>query len=263
MMNIMMQLRSMTLGGEYVMARIKASTNSTTLTESDMYLPVFIPFNKPFRQTSLSSDGMKQKKKKKTRAKKTKNRQHPCQPSSPTATQQVTSASQNEARESSRSPVLSEDQFPMLQDDTKVEWETPLDVSKDGAKGLDDDSKSVASADCPKSGNIISDAASTATTTTTSSSLESVQKKVVPMSGYAAALLKPAPAKVEKKKTAHPSKHFEVTVENEKVPVPTTKTNVNDRKDVIITTPVTAWGQRRSFADILRQDNVNVAISSS
>lgn len=244
MMNIMMQLRSMTLGGEYVLARLKAST--TSITDVDIFSPLVVPAdNAGSLHSSQGSDGSKRKKKK-SRPKKSRSKKQ---------FSYVSTDSENGCRNGSEMvvlPSLTSDHFPSLQDDTKVEWETPPDDARRPYKGVDDDSKSEQSGESPESKKGFSDGASTATTT--SSSLESVPKKIIPMGGYAAALLKPPAAKPSITRSLPDNKACSKQTSS------VVKENSAPEKKAA-TASIPGWGQRRSFADILRQDKID-AISS-
>ncbi len=227
MMNIMMQLRTRTLGGEYVMARLKAS--STSMADVDPYHPVFAPFQitAPLH-SSQGSEGARRKKKK-SRTKKNRNKKF--QSSSSTGSHNASDGSLDKNSSTSPAPPsLSVDQFPSLLDEKKVEWETPPGDGRD-------------------------------------------PRKIMPMGGYAAALLKPAPAKVGSSKSSssnHKAEKSKATTSNS-VSNNSSSTSIsvkpksNEAEKTTKSSPLTVsgWGQRRSFADILRQDKVDAAIASS
>ena len=251
------------------MARLKASSSS--MADVDPYHPVFAPFQITAPQYSSQGSEGTRRKKKKNRTKKNRNKKF--QSSSSTGSQNTSDTSSDKnASASPTPPSLSDDQFPSLMDEKKVEWETPPGDGRDPRKSSDDDSKSVETTESPKSGKVCSDGASTATTT--SSSMESVPKKIMPMGGYAAALLKPAPAKVDNSKNTSSNHTIETSKSSNSYVVSNNSssisTSVNSKSNGVEKTAnsspsltVSGWGQRRSFADILRQDKVDAAIASS
>lgn len=244
MMNIMMQLRCMTLGGEYVMARLKASNSS--LANIDVYNTFTLQAD-PVEPCQLLNYSHSNKKKKKTRPKKCRNRK--------VSTPHV-SAPKVLNSKTIESPIcLSIEDFPSLREEKKVEWEMPSVGSTESGKITDDDCKSEGSSESPKSAKPFSDGASTATTI--SSSAESVPNKTVPMVGYAAALMKPPPSKIvpansvllNKGRNVVESKTV-VNVDDALDNAPILRQKEKESSQVF----VASWGQRLSFADILRQE---------
>lgn len=242
----------MTLGDEYVLARLKAS--SARLAGLDLHMEVMTNTDSTGSLQSSQGSNESKKKKKKTRSKKSRNRRNSKSTSAPASNGSNNAFSQS----AQRPPSLTADHFPSLQDDKKVEWETPPDEPISG-KGLDDDNKSEGSGESPKSVKAFSDGASTATTT--SSSMESMPKKVMPMGGYAAALLKPATVKPKSYESTGVTNSKKITQEaNQPIAKISKESNKFVKPNVITATSL--WGQRRSFADILRQEKVDKVLSS-
>jgi hypothetical protein len=221
----------MTLAGEYVMARLRASAVTSAPVDTYSTLP-----------TVPDLTTKKKKKKKKRRRAKKKN---------------------------AAGPPLTVDNFPTLHDE-KVEWETkkPVDevVEKDnGEDSEEDDDDDTLDGDRktpppeedelgenePKSIKTLSDVASTATTT--SSSMESFKKQPPVMGCYAAALLKtPAPPmEATAAVPTSPKTAMSVVVPQETDKVVVEAKAREERAPVQITPP--SWGGGRSFADILRE----------
>jgi hypothetical protein len=181
MLDVLLSLRSMSLHGHPVHARLKSTLVSTTVDA----VPIV-----PWTPLPTEVCDAPVKRKKKVRGKRKKG----------------TTGTNRKGREAipetkASPPTLGEENFPTLQDKT-VEWETPPSLVEGSRHdrhssnstepgdftdriGQDDDLDD--DKDEPRSLKAMSDGASTATTT--SSSLESVPKKTFPSAEYAAVLM--------------------------------------------------------------------------
>jgi hypothetical protein len=230
-MSVMMRLRSCTLAGNYVQARIKASAPVS----DPAALPI-LPFQVPMLDTPESST---QSTSQQSRRRKKENRKQQ---------RQRKARGKAAAKEAAKPPSL--DEFPTLPHDNKVEWEPS--TMQDGFEAAELEESSNKSS-VSKSSH--SDAASTATTA--SSSVESCRKN---LGGYAAAILKPPTCntpfldtdkvtrKIEKTVAKHPStKPPRPTFVSEQT---TLQQEVPESHPVVVQPP--SWGHGRSFADVMR-----------
>jgi hypothetical protein len=239
MLQVMMQLRSSTLAGHPVHARLKSSVTVPVDGGGRIWLPS-MPWASPagsLQDPTAAVAPLPKKKKTRSRGKRKKK-------TLSSSGDAAVKALENVA-ELSATPIqvrahLSEDDFPTLLDD-HVEWETPLEEHEDvNNKEEESDSKS--------SSKNLSDMASTATTSSCSSSTTL---------GYAAALRKAiaTPTAVAAPSSSSSSKTNAVS--KEIVMAPTGK-----RKEESSTLPVAPavlpvakpakWGGTRSFVDVLR-----------
>lgn len=233
MMKVMMHVRTQTLGGDYVQARLKASAMVI-----DEAAPALWPV-----LDEMALPGKKKKKKKRSKKNKKKSGGKQATPKNGNAVTKPEGTAP-------APPKLGEEDFPTLQD-TTVEWETPISVERDDDKNEDDSHGLHRSGN--KSSISLSDAASTATTI--SSSLDSQMPKKA-LGGYAAALLKttttPSPTTI----TEVPATDPRQASKGMAPPVPKLSTS-KSAPQLVQTTPMViappAWG-RLSFADMLREE---------
>ena len=327
MLRVMMQVRTQTLRGNYLQARLKATPlvidpaapahalMPTLLHHSTSLTSLMWMMGSSHGDVMGPGGAAGILKKKKRRSKKKKKQTKDQQPNHPQQhPQQSQKQAQDHPAKTSPSPAsttrktkdgsalikveapppppsLGEEHFPTLQQDKKVEWETPPCDHRDLEETDEDDGKeggskgecsdqAMKSSGSSFSNKSISDAASTATTTSSSmgdSCMPSKKSMSLPsLSGYAAALRKVSsptttviseaevmPAVKSKAEQAAP-KNKAVSVSNgmskKTSPSSSTISASNGRKgkandthpEVVITPP--AWGRGRSFADILRAE---------
>jgi hypothetical protein len=202
MMRVMMQLRSKAFPstGDYVMARLRASMVSQTAVDVYSTLPTMDALD-----SAVLLNPKKKKKKKRSKNRKKKS-------SSGSVVSAISATTTDTTSMVPRPPMLTEEDFPSLQSDDKVEWITTPRVdatcedSFDEEDGDDDDDDDDSASEestkvrgeeedlgkSLKASHLSSDGASTATTTSSnaSSSLsDPVAKQQVVLGGYAAALL--------------------------------------------------------------------------
>lgn len=226
MLRVVLQLRSLTLGGDYVHARLKSQV---PVLEDPVATVVAAA-------TSLHEQKRRRKKRgaKKRGAKK---RGGTAKVADKSCSEDAADSSKQEKKQTP--PLLGNEDFPTLLSNT-VEWATPLVEGKDDCEE-DDEDEDEEPRDLSKALSV-SDAGSTATTT--SSSLESVPRKV--LAGYAAAVLKPAPSEACYAKTVEASTATETPEE--------TATMMSTSSGTA-TSSVFSWGGERSFADATRSSS--------
>jgi len=286
MMRVIMHVRTQTVRGEYVQARLKAS--SISIFDTAPPAPVWaadnfvgVRYSKVMNrrrnadsasggrgssssQPPLSPTNQKQaRKKKRTRSKKNKNKKLPSSPASSPEQLRQLSAKDGAQFEKPSPPSLGEDDFPSLQD-KKVEWETTLPAYGDDDKDIDDnvknndeeDEEDDDDQDPTKSSNrSVSDVASTVTTSSSSMDWSSAAGKMstTTLRGYAAALmLNPSRKPLQSAPTLPPrpytlSDPSKVLAAAIQEPSLTTSATVTQIKPP-------KWGRGRSFADILRSE---------
>jgi hypothetical protein len=231
MLQVMMQLRSSTLAGHPVHARLKSSATAPVDGGGRIWLPT-MPWESPAGSLQVSTAATVPKKKK-TRS-RGKRKKKTVSSSGDAAVKALENVSELSAVPIQVQASLSEDDFPTLLDN-HVEWETPLEEHEDvNNKEEESDSKS--------SSKNLSDMASTATTSSCSSSTTL---------GYAAALRK---AIANPTAVAAPSN----TVSKEIVMPPTGKRKEEESPTLPVASAVlpavkpAKWGGGRSFVDVLR-----------
>lgn len=240
MLRVMMTIRTQTLHGDYVQARLKATASAPVETAPPMPLwPAVTPDMLAGLQDPSVLDA-KQKKKRKKKKKKRKSRNKASAEGQPSLLPAVGGSA-------APPPSMGEDDFPTIQV-KKVEFVT---MPKD--EKPDDDEED-------RTKSLWSDAASTATTN--SSSLDSFAKPK-PFTGYAAALLKaPSPVTITEPLSPSPLGVGKNLRRLSSIPAALdTIADVSDgptpngggaRPPVTVLQP--GWGRGRSFADILRED---------
>lgn len=248
MVKVMMHIRSQSLRGHHVHARLKASATAPF----DAAPPATIFSGYPAAIEQVSPSTQKKKKKKQQQRKKSKKGN--------SSKKQHQKQSQMEFETMSTPPSLGEEDFPTLQD-KKVEWDTmPVGhtMHKNKSESFDEDAEDDGE-NRPSSTKSLSDAASTATTT--SSSLDSVRK--ITLGGYAAALRKaPSPTTITEtpKPVESPQEAPQKTAQKKRRAGESKKVSsgklTNPHRDesltaTVVVTPPT-WGRGRSFADIVR-----------
>jgi hypothetical protein len=238
MLRVVMQLRSSTLAGHPVHARVKSSTTAPVDKLPWTSQSGARPFE-PFEALTLAEASLPKKKKTRSRGKRKK------KTVSADGTELVKATPvESVAEHSAMLPVqsslsLGEDEFPTLLDN-HVEWETPLEEQEEDVNDVEEESASKS--------------ASTATTTSTSSSSLDKQRTKV---GYAAALRK-AVVNPDVAVVAPSSSSKMNAVSKEFVMPPTGKR----KEEPSIIHPVAPavlpvakpaqWGGTRSFVDVLR-----------
>jgi hypothetical protein len=233
MLQVMMQLRSSTLAGNPVHARLKSSVTAPVDGGGRSWFPT-MPWASPVGALQVSTaETASLPKKKKTRS-RGKRKKKTVSSSGDAAVKALENVSELSAVPIQVQASLSEDDFPTLLDN-HVEWETPLEEHEDvNNKEEESDSKS--------SSKNLSDMASTATTSSCSSSTTL---------GYAAALRK---AIANPTAVAAPSN----TVSKEIVMPPTGKRKEEESPTLPVASAVlpavkpAKWGGGRSFVDVLR-----------
>jgi len=266
MLNVMLQLRSKTLGGEPVKARLKSNVRQIDTTMAPA-LPLLLTPSPSMTQMSSYDHlhGTSNKKKKKKRSKNKQSKKIGNNSFATRSSNNSNNKNSNDNRTSEQSgskktsgaasePILTGDEFPAL--------------NQNKVKVVVDSDKM----DVQISNKSLSDTASTATTTS-SSSLSEAKKQV---GCYAAALLKAKPVKVEIEKKSETRKEKDscpqldgksMAEKPQKEDCVAEKVPSNDRqKDeskttssapVIITPP--SWGGGRSFADVLKKEEAAAA----
>jgi hypothetical protein len=242
-LQVVMQLRSSTLVGHPVHARLKSTVIAPVDRGVRVWLPT-VPWMSPAGAEAVSS--LPKKKKTRSRGKRKKKGQT-VSSSEGTEVKALENVAELSALSIQVQASLSEDDFPTLLDN-HVEWETPLEEHEDVNNKEEEES------DSKSSSKNLSDMASTATTTSTSSSSVDKQKATL---GYAAALRKAianpdvvAAPSLSSSKTNAVSK--EITVP------PTGKRNEESPTHPVASAvlPVVQpakWGGGRSFVDVLRK----------
>lgn len=267
-LNVMLQLRSKTLCGEPVKARLKSNVRQIDTTMAPA-LPLLLTPSPSMTQMSSYDHlhGTPNKKKKKKRSKNKHNKKVGNNSFAPRSSSNNSSNNNNsnDNRRSEQSvskktnsvdaePILTGEEFPALN-------QNKVKVVVDSEK-----------MDVQLSSKPLSDTASTATTTS-SSSLSEAKKQV---GCYAAALLKAKPVKIEIDKKSETRKEKEsctqldgksMAEKAQKEERVAEKAPSNDRqKDeskvapsapVVITPP--SWGGGRSFADVLKKEEAAAA----
>jgi len=257
-LDVMFQLRSKKLHGDPVKARLKSSARQID-SSSAPPLPILLSPSASMTQLSLyDHSGNANKKKKKKRSKNKNSKKSGSNPAFPRSSMSNSSnindsgntiLMQPKSNNNNRDPVPTPAEFPAL-----VENKVKLVV-------VDKDKM-----DDPVSTRPFSDSASTATTTS-SSSLSDTKKQV---GCYAAALLKTKPIQVRDRKFKSSK---EVNVASKQINAKATSvkadkvdgSKIRRQKDgtkrvptaaasVVITPPT--WGGGRSFADVLRKEEV-------
>jgi len=260
MLRVILQLRGLVLGGDYIHARLKSST----LHQAPVIDPVVLAATQSALSKKKKKRGSRQKKKKQPQVEVNLERTSLAPSSTPKSTPTTGKNVKKNNPENKKKNVkkqqkpkkptpqpssLAQDEFPTLVD--KVVECTPIPetaipqvqaeeeaASKSEVSDFDDATKTFQIA--------LSDGGSTATTA--SSSMESAPKKV--LSGYAAAVLKPA---ADPTKTTRPQPETAKLEASPKttspVPAATVAPAINSSA-VVFTPPV--WGRGRSFAEAAR-----------
>ncbi|KAL7578794.1 hypothetical protein ACA910_016017 [Epithemia clementina (nom. ined.)] len=288
-MAVLLQLRSETLAGYPVHARIKTSVAASVvpIDPAPFMAPVDLLMG-PQRQQGKNKNGSpeqsRRKKKNKNKKKsgsggnsndKNNDKNNSKNNSSSNGGNKKNSSNSNPGSTPSKKknivpppPALSEDNFPTLLDN-RVEWDTASPMQDDEKNGkdivnenviVDKDGKLEDDEDPElKSSKLCSDSASTATTT--SSSTEPGPKKI----GYAAALK--TVKTDDSSSSSNTSTHHIAVAKVQESPKPTSPDTVTNIKQIQehmhdIHPPVQVkppiWGRGRTFADILRQPQTAV-----
>jgi len=327
MLRVMMQVRTQTLRGNYLQARLKATPlvidpaapvhalmptllhHSTSLTSlmwmmGGSHVDLMGPGGAACPLKKKKRRSKKKKKQTKDQQSNQPQQQQQQQPSQKQAQDHPTSKTSPSPASTARKtkdgsaltkaeappppPSLGEEHFPTLQQDKKVEWETPPcdhrdleeadedDVKEGGSKGECSD-QAMKSSGSSFSNKSMSDAASTATTTSSSmgdSCMPSKKSMSLPsLSGYAAALRKvssPSTTVISEAEAVTPAAKAENAAAKSKAVSSNSgmskktssssfaissgngrKSKANDTHPEVVITPPT-WGRGRSFADILR-----------
>lgn len=272
LVRLLMRLRTKTLGGEVILARIKASslgvsppfssstgnlmtsvqnlaiTTRNANTADTRLLQAYMLYLTPSKDPQ--QEGAKKKKKRVRGKRRKKNKQlHQQQTVGGKSSQQegtVTQPRQN--------PSFREEDFPSLnacdEYDKKVEWETSLvpvehreNEDADSLEEVDEEDDGGTGESTLKSTKTANNSDGASTATTTSSSLESLPKK----SNYAAALLATPRAEMGVNVVNSAPAVFKVAEPSR--PSPPTGNVVKGA------VPDAAWGNIRSFADIVKREN--------
>jgi hypothetical protein len=243
MLRVVMQLRSSTLAGHPVHARLKSSVTAPVDRGGRIWLPT-MPWMSSAGAASASLQ-VSLPKKKKTRS-RGKRKKKTVSSSEGTEVKALENVAEISALSIQVQASLSEDDFPTLLDN-HVEWETPIEEHEDVNNKEEEES------DSKSSSKNLSDMASTATTTSTSSSSVDKQKTTL---GYAAALRK---AIADPTAVADPSSSSSKTnaVSKEIVVTPTDKRNQESPTHPVASAVLPAvepvkWGGGRSFVNVLR-----------
>jgi hypothetical protein len=238
----MMTIRTQTLHGDYVQARLKATARAPVETAPPM--PLW-PAVTPDMLLASVLEGGKKKRKKKKRKNRKKAGAAGSDPSTPSAV--GGSPGSPSGPNQGKPPSMGEDDFPTIQV-KKVEFDTmPKDEKPDEEK--------------ERTKSLSSDAASTATTN--SSSLDSFAAPK-PFTGYAAALLKaPSPVTITEPLSPSPAAGSGKNLRRLSS-IPGALDAVADVSDgpkpaagaasPALNALPPLWGRGRSFADILRED---------